>query len=257
VDGLANVRIVKGGDVTQRTNHFFEWSREQHTYCAIDTIAQTKNLDRRFTELRTQTASLLSLLFDFATCAWGCAARGHLIEGITGKCVSSARAAITLMDFGHYDEALALIRSIAEVANLFSCFIDDPDQYKSWIKSSREERLHKFSPVKIRLHIEKRGLPIPYDEKRYRILSEAGTHANPAVRPQTHNTQGLQTLGGIFQERGYVLCITELALSVAIVGATSVVIADLRQDKCDLINEKAFALWQEVLDSEVDPSPNG
>ncbi len=243
--------------MTQRTTDFFVWSAEQHTDCAIDTYAQTKSLDRHFTEFRSQTACLLNLLFDFATCAWGCAGRGHLIEGITGKCVSSARAAIRLIDFGHYDEALALIRSVAEVANLFCSFIDDPDQYKSWLDSSREERLHKFSPVKVRLYIEKRGLPIPYDEKRYRILSEAGTHANPEVRPQTHNTQGLQTLGGIFQERGYLLCITELALCVAIVGATSVVIADLQQGKHDLIKEKAFALWQVVLDSGVEPSLKG
>jgi hypothetical protein len=214
-------------------------------------------LDRHFTEFRSQTACLLNLLFDFATCAWGCAGRGHLIEAITGKCVSSARAAIRLIDFGHYDEALALIRSIAEVANLFCFFIDDPDQYKSWLSSSRKERLHKFSPVQIRLCIEERGLPIPYDEKRYRILSEAGTHANPEVRPQTHNTYALQTLGGMFQERGYVLCITELALCVAIVGATSVVITDLQQDKRDLIKAKALALWQLILESGVEPSLQG
>jgi len=242
--------------MTARTTDFLAWSAEQHAECEIETHTQTKNLDPRFAEFRSKTACLLNLLFDFATCAWGCAGKGHLVEAITGKCVSSARAAITLIDFGHYDEALALVRSIAEVANLFCFFIDDPDQYRSWLKSSREERLRKFSPVKIRVAIEKRGLPIPYGEKRYRILSEAGTHANPEVRPQAHNSQELQTLGGLFQERGYVRCVTELAFSMAIVGATSVVIANLQNNRA-LIKEKAFALWQAVEESGLEPSLKG
>lgn len=240
--------------MTARDKDFFSWSEEQHLECVLETRAQASHLNADIRALAAQTAALLDLLFSFATCSWGCAGRSHFIEGITGKCVSSARAAFRLLECGHYDEALTLTRSVAEVANLFLLFLEDHESFKRWVNAPSKQRAQEFSPVKVRLRLEELEMPIAYDEVRYRILCEAGVHANPEIRPQSHNRARIQTLGGIYQERGYVRCLVELAYSVATAGGPAPLLTMLPEDKTGLITQKALALYSACEECGVHPS---
>lgn len=66
--------------------------------------------------------------------------QGHIVEYLVGRAVSNARAAWRLIEFGHYDEALALTRGICEIGNLLWLFFVEPAELRRWLDSSDLER---------------------------------------------------------------------------------------------------------------------
>src|SRR4030095_16079882 len=64
----------------------------------------------------------LLLLTEAGSCQWGCRGGDHIIENLFRRYSNYAFGAIRLTCLGLYDEALALVRSLAEVGNLLQLF---------------------------------------------------------------------------------------------------------------------------------------
>ena len=76
------------------------------------------------------------------------------MESICGRAYNLACSVYTLMCRGLYDEALSLIRSMGELANLIGLLFNDKEQRILWLQSNKRERLSKFSPGRVREALE-------------------------------------------------------------------------------------------------------
>lgn len=157
----------------------------------------------------------LSYLDCIASCWWDCRQDTHIEERLVGKAASNARAAIHLLRSGYYDEALGLVRQIAETANLTCLFVQSAESHEEWKGASEEVGRSEFSPVKVRLRLEGLSLPLPMNQDTYGLLSRQSIHVNPETSPQSHNPFSLLTLGGYFQEAGVLIAINHLGGMVA------------------------------------------
>ena len=164
---------------------------------------------------------LLSYLERMATCFGGCRGGDHRAEFLTGRAVSSCQAALLLMGNGYYDEALAMIRGLGEVANLMSLFATDASEFERWKLLDEETRRRDFAPVQVRRRLEERAGALVVDKLLYKALSGFSIHASPNSLPQAHGEHGNASIGPFYQEAGFLLCLNELARSMALIGIFS------------------------------------
>ena len=186
---------------------------EQEDACETATDKLIPQLGEKAPACLKDLGTVLSLLDRMASCWWECKGGDHLIEYLCGRVASNSRAAIRMIRFGFYDEALTLCRSIGETSNLLNLFAIDSSSLSDWKALTRKERLSKFRPVKVRDRLKKSSLLL-INNDRYRLLSERAVHANPDTRPQSHNPLQLPRAGASVQREGVVLCLNELALSI-------------------------------------------
>ena len=196
--------------------------------CAGESRINVHKLDKSVPNTTESIGTLLSLLDRLASCFWGCRGGHHVVEHLTGRSVSSAAATLRLIYTGHYDEAWALTRSIAEIGNLMWLFFIVPDELNRWAISSVKERKSSFSPVAVRRKIEAAGSVVPHDQDAYSTMCEVGVHPNPNHPPHaSHNLHGVPTLGGIYQELGFIESLAKLGWAVASVGGPAARMADI------------------------------
>ena len=171
--------------------------------------------------------TVLSLLDRMASCWWSCRGGDHMIEYLCGRVASSARAALRLMKFGFYDESLLVCRAIGEIANLFHLFCTDVSALEKWRTSSRKEQFREFSPAVVRRKLKaSEGDPV-IDEEWYRLLCEKSAHVSPKTKPQSHNVLGIPAAGGgELQPQGLLVCLNEIAFSLAFSTLFSVRLLD-------------------------------
>jgi hypothetical protein len=185
--------------------------------CQSLTKKHIPKLGVRLPELVAAVGTALSLLDRAASCWWGCKGGDHRGEFLIGRCAVSSHAALKLLRSGYYDEALSVIRSLAEVANLLALFAVDRSKFAEWKISPDSSRQKKFSAVKVRLALEEGGHFIPIDKDRYAALSAYAVHAGPSNVPQAHNMQGTPVAFPKYEEAGVFLCVNELGLSLAVI----------------------------------------
>jgi hypothetical protein len=159
----------------------------------------------------------LSAIYQAATCHRKCWATGHVLEIIGGRIYNLACAAYSLICIGFYDEALNLTRSIGEAANLVSLSTHNKDKFKEWVHSSKEIRLAKFSPAKIRKLIGNED-HILMDGDWYAELCEAVTHITPSVSPNFHADLNRAMCGGAPNETALAKSLGQLTLVVGLVA---------------------------------------
>src|SRR5262245_7319979 len=94
---------------------FLDVSARHQDDCASQSRNQIQHLTKSVRQTYENLGTLLSLLDRMASCFWGCHGKEHVFEDLVGRAVSASLAALRLIEFGHYDEALALIRGIAEI----------------------------------------------------------------------------------------------------------------------------------------------
>ena len=110
---------------------------------------------------------------------------------------------------GYYDEALLLVRTGAEVANLLQLFSLRPAQETAW----RDEPESKdFTPVKVRLAIEAAGTVPFIDNSRYAALCKAAAHATHDFALASHDLSDNQEkhVGPGFAIPGFLLVLSEI-----------------------------------------------
>jgi hypothetical protein len=118
---------------------------------------------------------------------------------------------------GYYDEALGLIRTIAEIANLLALFQLEPSSFSDWKSLSAQQRKQQFSPVRVRIRLEPIAQGAYVDEVDYRLLSGRSAHANPDTRPQSYNIFIVPSVGPLLQEEGLVICLNELGAALVLI----------------------------------------
>jgi hypothetical protein len=165
----------------------------------------------------TGTGNVLSILYRLACCAYGCRGGDHQIEWLIGKFVNQAISAHRLIRAAQYDEALMLIRGMGEIANMFWLFKHDKNELAAWKVADKNTRLNKFGPGKVRKRLASLIKIGPLvDDKRYQALCEIGTHPTPGLLPGHYTGTGRPILGAILQPAGVLVCVNELAYSVAV-----------------------------------------
>jgi len=164
----------------------------------------------------------LNALYQVATCHRKCFGGGHLLEALSGRIYNLAVSAYHLSMIGLYDEALSLIRSIGEIANLISLSTVDKAAFSGWITSDKNTRMRKYSPAKIRKALEDKGGVIMADQNWYSEFCERYTHVTPQTIPNLHSQEGLGFVGGIHDSNGLEKVLGELS---TIVSAVSIYIS--------------------------------
>jgi hypothetical protein len=157
------------------------------------------------------------------SCVYGCpgpSEQAHALWYLVARTSSFGRAALRLAKMGFYDEALIIVRSIGEIANLVSLFSSAPEAIDEWKKSDRASRIREFSPARVRKRIVSLGGEAIMDETNYAALCEVSTHPVPDLRPQSFNHAGRSMTGGVHvQEAGFLVILNETALVTSLLVA--------------------------------------
>lgn len=176
----------------------------------------------------------IEILFDLATCKNRCRGGDHVMESLLGRIVNQAIASIMLDATGFHDEALGLVRGMGEITNLLALFRLDPPSFRTWVTFSDTERRKKFSPVKVRLAIDRNGsIAIPMDQHAYDQLCERYVHVHPSTSPNSHEDGQLKHVGGHFQSRGS----AELQQTLTYIVVQAAMLAASIFDRRDLLQE--------------------
>ena len=208
--------------------------------CDKQTIKSLPKMGKRALLCYEHIGQIVGYAEQIGTCVYGCpgeSGEAHAVLYLVARASSFARAALRLARMGFYDEALIVIRSLGEIANLFCLFVVEPTSIEEWKKSDLAYRLKRLSPGKIRRRIEALGESPPITAEKYAALCEVSTHAVPDLRPQNFNHMGRSTTGGIFfQEAGMLVVLNELAetISLLVMLATRV---------CDVPAETQKEIW--------------
>jgi hypothetical protein len=103
-----------------------------------------------------------------------------------------------------------------------------------------------FSPVQIRLRLERVQDSVPIDEDRYALLSRLAAHVHPGTRPQAHNILGAPIVGAVFQPEGLLVGINELAIPLVYVTAFAARLLDFDRDIDRRVMAAVLALARQI-----------
>ena len=153
-------------------------------------------LGRRAPAMMERLGNGLSLLSLIGSCAWGCHNGTHLPENLARRFHNSIRSSIRLAYIGYYEDALALVRVAAEMANLIQLFSLNDEEFQRWIASSPNKRISNYGGRAVRDKIETmKAVPI-VGKERYASLCEAGVHITPESAKQSHDLEGTKVYVG-------------------------------------------------------------
>lgn len=218
---------------------------DRETECVAATDAFFPTAGNKAPTLYTRLGDAMGALDGIASCYWGCRRADHAIEYLLGRGSSATSAARLLLRNGYYDEALALIRTAAEIVNLLFLFRLSEDAFNKWQTLEESQRKVRYGPVKVRLAIEKLDSFVPIDENHYRELSRRSVHANPSTLPQGYNPVGIPTLGGFFQQTGALVALNELGYVTALLLLVAIAHVDVPVN----IRNKVLDIAESVYDS--------
>jgi hypothetical protein len=202
------------------------------------------------TRLLDNFGTLLSLLDRLASCYWGCQKGDHIIESLVGRCCSSSFSSLILIRHGYYDEALALARSVDEIANLLTLFASDQSSLYEWKARDKKARKKEFSPFNVRIKLEELNVPTPIGQEIYGYLSERATHVTPNTRPQVHNEDLKSMVGGVYQEPGARICLNHIALALGVAANAVVELIPIDQERREDIEHATHRLLASIFEKE-------
>lgn len=196
--------------------------------CEKLTEKRLRHMGKKAPKCYEYLGQVLSYADIIGSCTFDCPGpthEAHAVLYLIARSSSFGRAALRLAKMGFYDEALNIVRSIGEMANLFMLFALDANSVEEWRKSDRAYRLKHLSPAKIRERIVVAGEKPAMDEETYRNLCEISTHPVPELRPQQFNHAGRSMTAGVyFQNAGFLVVLNELANAISLlVGFATIV----------------------------------
>lgn len=186
----------------------------------------------------------LAALYEVGTCNRKCWGGPHLLESLSVRVYNLGVSAYLLMVRGFYDEALNLVRSIAEIGNLISLVVAEKDVVSRWASIDEKTRKREFSPYAVRMRLEKAGGVLIASEDWYARFCESYTHPTPGTTPNMHNSTGLGYAGGVVQEEGLKFTLDEV---MGKVGAVALMAAAFAQ-----LHDYVTALSEKLEDLKVD-----
>jgi hypothetical protein len=203
--------------------------KQQEDDCEERSLAQLPRLGEKSPLCYEMTGRVLALLDAQSSCAWACDNGDHILERLVARSTNLARAALRLTLMGFYDEALALIRSVGEIANLLSLFESKKEAFAHWKALDEKTRRREYAPFRVRDELEAIGTPIRVTIEAYAELSSRNVHVNPRTSPQTYDLIGRPKGGGYYQEAGLMICQNELAETLTFVIYSAAKLAKLEQ----------------------------
>lgn len=174
--------------------------------------------------------TVLSLLDRASSCWWRCRGGNHSAEMLIGRCCSYGFCAYKLGRSGFYDESVSLARSVGEITNLAVLFIADSTTFQEWQTLDERARRDNYSPVKVRLSLEAKNLPVVINKSRYGQLSAKATHLTPSIPPQMYNAERHPKTGGYFQEAGVCFCLAEIGFAFSVLAPCAARLCELSED---------------------------
>jgi hypothetical protein len=147
---------------------------------------------------------------------------------------------------GYNDEAMSLVRNIAETSNLMWLFLHDSTQARRWTEMDSKERWKYYRPVKVREQIEKMGQIIPVSESDFSELSGGFVHIDPSRPPNAHNDNRLPILGAFVQEHGVKTVLAKLPEAFCLNAGPIARMADLDELHRELIIDQTVSLMREL-----------
>jgi hypothetical protein len=127
----------------------------------------------------------------------------HTFERLLGRAYNLGCSAYNLTLFGLYDEALSLIRSLGEIANLVMLSALDGPKITEWLHATRKNVWKILAPSRsagcFKLREWSHVLPASGIEKCRRA-----THITPDTRPNFHG--GSPFVGGRYEKEGVTKC---------------------------------------------------
>lgn len=202
------------------------------------------NADAPFVEATRTFEALLQQLYLFSCCFWGCHGNEHTLEYLAARVSSHVIASRRLIMTGYYDEALSLIRSVGEIANLLNLFWADSTYIRSWLDSEDRSRWKEFRPAAVRSKLEELQWMIPFDEEHYGRLCEVAVHPTPATRPNDYRDDRRPTLGAVFQEHGFIMASWELYWSLAVAAGPIAKLALFPREQAEKMVELTIPLFE-------------
>ncbi len=174
--------------------------------CEVETNEWIEHAEgERFPQAIDLLGRTLALVEAAACCYWGCKNPSHDLERLAGRIYNLATGALRLMRAGRYDEALSLIRSVGEFANILMLFSITPETRKEWSSFDERKRREAFKPFKVRAAINAKNVPPAMDSDEYADLCEQAVHPNPSTAPSGYNTPRVPVLGGHLQHAGAIM----------------------------------------------------
>ncbi len=163
--------------------------------CSGWTENYLKNAGKKAPRTYRHLGTLLSLLYQYSMCAWGCAKGDHTVEHLTARAITSSMAALALMKRGYYDDALALVRRVGELANLLFLFSNDEAALTQWKGLTQEGRWAQLGFERVRQRLQDKGVPIPMKVPEYREMGARGTHGTATTMPASYSAGGPAIVG--------------------------------------------------------------
>lgn len=208
--------------------------------CETTSKKALRKLGKRAPECHAALGRVLSLLDRVASCWWNCPGgeyEGHMLQYMAGRGSNYGRAALRLAMLGFYDEALAIVRSMGELANLLTLFQTDPSTLTDWRSSDRKKRRKSYQPGQIRRRLSELGTAPPMNDASYSSLCELSTHPVPELKPQAFNQHGLITVGGRYQPIGLLLVLNETAVLASVILVFSALLCNVPKEQLHVIHE--------------------
>ncbi len=215
--------------------------------CEVSTRAYIDQNPIEYGEPWRNFQKLFHHLYLLSCCHWGCHGKEHVFEHLAGRTVTSASVALRSLFHGYYDEALALIRYIGEVANLLNLFLCDTDRIREWLDADERARRRTFSPSRIRGMLRKNDAPVPFDDDHYDFLCRTAVHPVPHQAPNAYSEHGRPVLGAVFQERGFKLSFWNLLWATSMVCGPLAKIAILDQSRAEELVELTIPVFEASL----------
>jgi hypothetical protein len=165
-------------------------------------------------ELHRALSYALSMLVRAAGCYWDCRGGNHLEENLLRRAVNYSLACCRIARLGLYDEALALLRSLAEVTNLVQLFVLNRSALKEWTELSGHDRWQQFKPRKVRERITAFGQAPIVDKFTYGTLCEFGAHVTQASVFASHEAGHRGAIGARFSRDAFIMILNELSIII-------------------------------------------
>ncbi len=219
-----------------------EWQIDLKNAAITRNLLEAGDLGKRAPEIYENLGGVMCLLSLLASCHWGCRGGDHDVENLVRRCCNYAFSALSLARLGFYDESLALIRGVAEVANLLELFAIDREQLRRWKALPDKERRRQYSPAHVRIMIEENGKEVAADEETYSSLCELGIHVTPESMRTSHQHNGQVHIGACFSVMGFLVALNELAINVSPVVIFAGYLLNVPKEKIDEFREACNTL---------------
>src|SRR4051812_27606207 len=124
-----------------------EWRIDLENAAITRELLEAGDLGKKAPEIYENLGGVMCLLSLVASCHWGCRGGDHDVENLVRRCCNYAFSSLSLARLGYYDESLALIRGVAELANLLELFAIDRQHLQRWKSLTDRDRKRDYSPV--------------------------------------------------------------------------------------------------------------